>query len=215
MRRELDANAFLLFVFFDAIGIVAVLTGIKDRTDRRACVVECLRIRRNRRIGRVPPFDERGIEALSIFPDGGRGFAGSPRAADYTTKSMADHLAQSRERTTVVVQIEDLAALPNVAEIAAVDGIDCLFVGRIDLAVAMQKGASDAAVLDAVRKVCADVLEADPAVGMFTPTIDELPEWLAYAPPERACMVFDRECAVETSRYYDVRRFWDDIRRAA
>ena len=118
------------------------------------------------------------IVKAAHFGDGGRGFAGSPRAADYTTKSMADHLAESRERTTVVVQIEDLAALPNVAEIAAVDGIDCLFVGRIDLAVAMQKSASDDAVLDAVHRICADARAAECTVGMFTPNLDELPNWL-------------------------------------
>ena len=76
------------------------------------------------------------------------------------------------------MQIEDIAALTNVAEIAAVDGVDCLFIGRADLAVAMQKGVSDVAVMDAVRKICGDAREAPPAVGMFTPNIDELPDWL-------------------------------------
>ncbi len=121
---------------------------------------------------------ERVVKAAH-FGDGGRGFAGSPRAAGYTTKNMVDHLAESREQTTVVVQIEDLAALPRVAEIAAVDGVDCLFIGRVDLAVAMSKGVSDAAVVDAVRKICADAKDAEPAIGMFTPDLDELPDWIA------------------------------------
>ncbi len=118
------------------------------------------------------------IVKAAHFGDGGRGYAGSPRAAGYTTKAMAEHLADSRDQTTVVVQIEDIAALPAVADIAAVDGVDCLFVGRVDLAVALNKGVSDANVVDAVRTVCADARDADPAIGMFTPKLDELPDWI-------------------------------------
>lgn len=118
------------------------------------------------------------IVRASHFGDCGRGFAGSPRAAGYTTRSMTDHLADSREKTTVIVQIEDIAALPNVSEIAAVDGVDGLFIGRVDLAVAMQKAVSDDAVLAAVRTICADAKSAEPAVGLFTPNLDELPDWV-------------------------------------
>jgi 2-keto-3-deoxy-L-rhamnonate aldolase RhmA len=117
------------------------------------------------------------IVKASQFGDGGRGFAGSPRAANYTTKSMADHLADSRAQTTVVLQIEDIDALPNVAAIAAVDGVDALFIGRVDLAVAMQKGVSDDSVIDAVKEICADASAAGVTIGMFTPNMDEIPAW--------------------------------------
>ncbi len=117
------------------------------------------------------------IVTAAQFGAGGRGYAGSPRAADYTGKSMAEHLADSREQTTVIVQVEDLAALENVAAIAATD-VDALFVGRADLAVAMGKAVSDRAVVDAVRKICDEAFAAGTAVGMFTPDISELPMWL-------------------------------------
>lgn len=117
------------------------------------------------------------IVKAAHFGDGGRGYAGSSRGADYTTKSMADHLADSRERTTVVVQIEDIAALEHVAQIAAVEGIDALFVGRFDLAVAMQKSASDKEVIASVRDICAAGQSAGTTVGMFTSSLDEISEW--------------------------------------
>ena len=117
------------------------------------------------------------IVKAAHFGDGGRGYAGSPRAAEYTTKSMADHIADSRERTTVVVQIEDIAALEHVAQIAAVDGVDALFVGRFDLAVAMQKSASDTEVIATVRDICAAGRSVGTAVGMFTSNLDEIPDW--------------------------------------
>jgi len=117
------------------------------------------------------------IVKASHFGDGGRGFAGSPRAANYTKKSMTNHIADSREQTTVIVQIEDIAALENVAQIAAVDGVDCLFIGRADLAVGMQKGISDKEVIANVRDICAAARSESTAVGMFTPDLAEIPEW--------------------------------------
>ncbi len=133
--------------------------------------------------GIVVPHVTSSAQAAAIvkaahFGAGGRGYAGSTRAAGYTSKAMADHLVDSAAQTTVIVQIEDIDALPNVAEIAAVEGIDALFVGRVDLAVAMGKSVSDAAVIEAVRQVCEDARDAAPAVGMFTPNIDELTEWV-------------------------------------
>ncbi|MEL7447946.1 MAG: aldolase/citrate lyase family protein [Pseudomonadota bacterium] len=113
------------------------------------------------------------------FGEGGRGYAGSPRAAGYGTASRADYIAQSRRTTTVIVQIEDLAALPNVEAIASVEGVDALFIGRADLSVAMDKPASDPAVIDTVRTVLEQGRAAGTAVGMFTPALSELPDWRA------------------------------------
>ena len=123
------------------------------------------------------PEQAAAIAKAAHFGEGGRGFAGSTRAAGYTTKKMAEHLADSAAETTVIVQIEDLSALNHVAEIAAVDGIDALFVGRIDLAVAMNKSPMDAAVVDTVRSICHTAAEHDITVGMYTPDLSELPGW--------------------------------------
>lgn len=117
------------------------------------------------------------IAKAAHFGEGGRGFAGSPRAADYTNKRMPDHLAESAAQTTVIVQIEDLAALENVAEIAAVDNIDAVFVGRIDLAVAMNCSPMDEQVIAAVKNICDKANSAGTAVGMFTPDVSEIPMW--------------------------------------
>lgn len=119
------------------------------------------------------------IVKAAHFGEGGRGFAGSTRASNFTQKRMADHIADSAAQTTVIVQIEDLAALTNVSEIAAIDGIDAIFVGRIDLAVAMNKSPMDDEVISAVRRICEDAREVDTAVGMFTPDNSEIAGWKA------------------------------------
>ena len=117
------------------------------------------------------------IVKASHFGDGGRGYAGSPRAAGYGTRTMPEHLDRSRAETTVIVQVEDIPALDHVPEIAAVDGVDAIFVGRADLAVAMGKSPMDQAVIEAVEAICETCRAAGTTVGMFTPDLGELPKW--------------------------------------
>jgi len=117
------------------------------------------------------------IVKAAHFGEGGRGFAGSTRASNFTRKRMLDHIGDSAQQTTIIVQIEDLAALANVSEIAAVDGVDAIFIGRIDLAVAMSKSPMDAEVISTVSRICEEASEVGTAVGMFTP--DNIPRYPA------------------------------------
>ena len=119
---------------------------------------------------------ERIVEAAH-FGEGGRGYAGSTRAAHYTRKAMPDHIADSAQQTTVVVQIEDIAALDQVDEIAQVTGVHALFIGRADLAVAMGLSPGDDKVMQTVADICQASVAAGCAVGMFTPNVDEIPHW--------------------------------------
>lgn len=119
------------------------------------------------------------IVKASHYGPGGRGYAGSTRAADYSGKTMAEHLQDSASTTTVIVQIEDVEALDAVEDIARVEGVDGLFVGRMDLTVAM--GASsphDTKVTDAVKRICHQGRKNGCAVGMFTPTVEETAVWM-------------------------------------
>ncbi len=118
------------------------------------------------------------IVRASYFGEGGRGFAGSTRAAGYGTLTMDEHRSNSDANTTVIVQIEDVQALDNVESIAAVDGVDCLFVGRIDLAVGLDADPMSGEVIDAVRQICEAGRAAGKAVGMFTPAVEEIPSWI-------------------------------------
>jgi len=77
------------------------------------------------------------IAKASIYGDAGRGYAGSTRAALYIGRSIEQNLAHNASENVVIAQIEDLAALDVIDKIAAVEGIDCLFIGMADLAVAL------------------------------------------------------------------------------
>jgi 2-keto-3-deoxy-L-rhamnonate aldolase RhmA len=109
---------------------------------------------------------------------GGRGYTGSTRAAGYGGTTMAAHLAASASETTVVAQIEDIEAVEAIDAIANVAGIDALFVGRVDLTVAM--GASsqdDPRVVAAVERICAVGRQAGRTVGMFLGQAVDIPAW--------------------------------------
>ncbi|NKX43925.1 HpcH/HpaI aldolase family protein [Roseicyclus persicicus] len=73
------------------------------------------------------------------FGHGGRGYAGSTRWAGFGTSDMATLLARSREETVVIAQVEDPEAVEACEAIAAVPGIDALFLGPADLSVAYGK----------------------------------------------------------------------------
>ena len=75
------------------------------------------------------------IARAAHFGHGGRGYAGSTRFAGYATQKMPEILARGGANTVVVAQIEEPEGVDAAAAIAAVDGIDALFVGPADLAV--------------------------------------------------------------------------------
>lgn len=86
------------------------------------------------------PFVETAEQARSAVaatrypPQGVRGVSVSQRGNRYG--SVPDYLQQANEQITLVVQIESRAGVAAAAEIAAVEGIDGLFIGPADLAAA-------------------------------------------------------------------------------
>ena len=94
------------------------------------------------------------IVRAARFGHGGRGYAGSTRWAGYATRPMTDVLQQSKKETVVIAQIEEPEAVDDIDRIAAVEGLDGLFVGPADLAVCF--GLTDPAapeVRDAIKRV--------------------------------------------------------------
>ncbi|MEH6550330.1 MAG: aldolase/citrate lyase family protein [Pseudomonadales bacterium] len=116
---------------------------------------------------------------VSRFGDGGRGYAGSTRAASYMGHTIAENLELNRQENVVIAQIEDLPALDCIDEIAAVEGIDCLFIGMMDLTVAFgASSAKDTLVVEAAEKVCVAARSAGRRVGIFVPSTDDIPYWV-------------------------------------
>ena len=111
------------------------------------------------------------------YVTGGRGFAGSTRAAAYTTLGMVKHHAAAKD-IAVVAQIEDVEALDEIEAIAQVEGIDALFIGRADLTISLGETNSDAPqVVAAVERICAAGRAAGRTVGMFLARPGDVPMW--------------------------------------
>lgn len=114
-----------------------------------------------------------GLVASARFRGGHRGISPSGRAGSYGGFGLAEYIETQDAATTVMCQIEDEGGVKNVAAIAAVEGVDCLFIGRADLAVSLgADGTDDPVVAEAVETICAAGRKTGVPVGMFLPTLD-------------------------------------------
>ncbi len=122
--------------------------------------------------------EARAVVRACRYGAGGRGYAGSSRAAGYTTVSMPQHKANSAAGTAVIAQIEDPEAVEAIEEIAAVEGIDALYIGRVDLTVAYgAEKLDDPRVVTAMETVCAAAKRHGRPVGMFLSRPEEVARW--------------------------------------
>lgn len=74
-------------------------------------------------------------DAAAYAPQGVRGLATMTRAARWSR--MPDYIAKARDEIYIIAQIESVTGLENLEAIAAVNGVDALFVGPADLAASM------------------------------------------------------------------------------
>ncbi len=77
----------------------------------------------------------RAVSYTRYQPDGVRGFAGVHRAGRFGL--VRDYAARAASELCVIVQIETAAALGELEAIAAVPGVDSVFIGPGDLAASM------------------------------------------------------------------------------
>lgn len=75
------------------------------------------------------------VAAMRYAPRGFRGVAGTVRANRFG--AVADYHARAGEQLCLIVQIETAEAVDRIEDIAAVDGVDGLFIGPSDLAASM------------------------------------------------------------------------------
>jgi 2-keto-3-deoxy-L-rhamnonate aldolase RhmA len=68
-------------------------------------------------------------------PEGLRGAAGSTRAGGYSRYK--DYMVRANDEIGLVLQIETREALENITDIAAIPGVDAVFIGPSDLAAAL------------------------------------------------------------------------------
>jgi len=117
----------------------------------------------------------RAVAATRYPPEGIRGLAGTTRAARFGTTP--NYFKTANQQIGVIVQIETPATIEQLDAIAAVDGIDALFVGPADLSAAMGHigNVAHPAVMDRLSHVVQRCKELGKPVG----TLGGTPELVA------------------------------------
>ena len=121
----------------------------------------------------------RAVAATRYPPAGIRGVSVAQRNNRFGT--VADYFRDIDAQITVLVQIESLAGLEAAAEIAAVDGVDGVFVGPSDLAAALGHlgKPGEPSVQAAIAQVFAAAKSAGKPTGILTPVEADARRYLA------------------------------------
>lgn len=114
----------------------------------------------------------RAVAATRYPPLGVRGVAGMSRATRYGTQRLDTQTANAG--VALILQLETPQALDALEEIAAVEGVDALFIGPADLSAAMGHGGDTRH--PAVQKVVAQAAERARAAGIPIGTLAGTPE---------------------------------------
>lgn len=115
------------------------------------------------------------VESVKYFPEGKRGVALAVAHDDYRPGAVKDKLAAANARTTVFIQIETAEGVDNAGEIAALPGVDCLWVGHFDLSVSLGiPGEFDNPKFQtAIDRVVAAARKHGKALGRLVPTVEQ------------------------------------------
>jgi 4-hydroxy-2-oxoheptanedioate aldolase len=122
---------------------------------------------------------EAAIRAVKYAPRGQRGLAGV-RASVYGQRGpLADYVTEANQQTLVVIQVETQEAIANVGEIAALDGVDVVFVGPTDLsqALGITGQTKHARAEEAYDAIAAALEGSDVALGVLVPDEAEARRW--------------------------------------
>jgi 4-hydroxy-2-oxoheptanedioate aldolase len=125
---------------------------------------------------------EAAVKAAKYPPLGGRSWGGYTAFQTHGL-SPADYLKKANTITQVFAMIETQAALDAVEEIAAVPGLDGLFVGPSDLSIALSKGAgidkTAKHTLDAMKRIATAAQNNKLVAGAFAGSADIIKAYAA------------------------------------
>jgi 4-hydroxy-2-oxoheptanedioate aldolase len=118
------------------------------------------------------------VAATRYPPHGNRGVASIHRANRYARDK--GYFQRANEDMCVLLQLETTTALLNIAEIAAVPGVDGLFIGPSDLAASMGHlgDVGNADVRAAIEAAIAQTRKLGKAAGILAPLEADAQHWL-------------------------------------
>lgn len=116
---------------------------------------------------------QNAVAYLRYPPQGLRGVASSHRAGGFGS-DFDEYYAKANANLVTVVQVETAETINNLDEIAAVDGVDVLFVGPLDLSISLKKPKrfADPEYVEVLKKVGQAAKKAGKAAGILLPGVD-------------------------------------------
>ena len=122
--------------------------------------------------------EARAAVSSAKYPPAGKRGIGAWRASNYYQNDAA-YRGSANEATAVIAQIETREALHAIDEIAAVPGLDALFVGPADLALSLgvEPGQINDDLIDAVKVVAAAAARHGIASGIDVAAVEYLPTY--------------------------------------
>jgi 4-hydroxy-2-oxoheptanedioate aldolase len=120
---------------------------------------------------------ELAVSSMRYPPRGIRGVAKLNRGSAFGAE-FDEYFEKGHEHLTTVVQIETAEAVECIDDIAAVDGVDVLFIGPLDLSVnlGIPQQFDHPLFLDAKRKVSEAAKNAGKSAGILLLNPDQLPD---------------------------------------
>ncbi|MDB5772974.1 MAG: 2-dehydro-3-deoxyglucarate aldolase [Burkholderia sp.] len=119
------------------------------------------------------------VAATRYPPQGIRGVSVAQRSNRYGYEQ--DYFSRINDNICVMVQIENRKGVDACADIAAVDGVDCLFIGPSDLSAALGHFGQPqhAEVQEAIRFITESAKSKGKAVGILAPVEADAQRYLA------------------------------------
>jgi 2-keto-3-deoxy-L-rhamnonate aldolase RhmA len=115
------------------------------------------------------------LDSMKYTPQGGRGVALQVAHDRYRPGAVTDKFAAANRRSTLFCQIETAEGVKNADAIAALPGVDCLWVGHFDLSVSLGvPGQFDSTTFtDAIDRVAAAARKHKKSLGRLVPTVEQ------------------------------------------
>jgi 4-hydroxy-2-oxoheptanedioate aldolase len=122
---------------------------------------------------------QKAAAAMRYPPEGMRGVAKFNRACGFGS-DFDEYFPVANNNLLTVVQIETGEAVENAAEIAAIPGVDVLFIGPLDLSVnlGIAQQFENPIFLEAMDSVAEACKDQKKAAGILVPNLDLLPRWI-------------------------------------
>jgi len=196
------------FILADAVGLggfIRVPCGSRDYVSR-ALDIGALGIM-------VPLIEtkeetEEFVKYAKYPPIGKRGFGGGGPYTGYQLGNFTETMNNQNERTITIAQIETKLAVENVEEIASVEGLDALFVGPLDLSIALDIPGDimNPIELEAIKKVADACKKYNKAFGMFGTK-----ELLAKFAGDLQIVTMGMDSAILSAGFADIRKNCDSL----